>query len=85
MAVTPVRMLGGWEIVIVEAVTSGMSVIEFFGPGEKGPRGRLGKRSRKRQRLEEVIRTMNSAQVMLISMLSCGLSVTSFEDRRYAI
>lgn len=39
----------------VEAVTPGMSVMEFFGPGNRDPKGRFGRRSRKRQRLEEVI------------------------------
>jgi hypothetical protein len=79
MAVTPVRMFGGREIVSVEAVTSGMSVIEFFGPGEKGPRGRLGRRSRKRQRVEEVIRTMNSAQVMFnVNVICCGVISDEF-------
>jgi len=34
------------------AVTWGMSVREFFDPVEKAPKGRLGRRSRNRQRLD---------------------------------
>jgi hypothetical protein len=56
IAVMPVRIVGGWEIVSVEAVTFGISVIEFFGPGDKEPRWRFGKRSRKRQRSKELMR-----------------------------
>ena len=55
MAVTPVITSGGFRTFKHDAVTCGMSVIEFLGPGEKEPRGRLGRRSRKRERLRDPI------------------------------
>lgn len=52
---TPVKMSGGCRTLRHEAVTWGMSVMEFFIPGEKEPKGRLGRRSRNRQRLDEEV------------------------------
>ena len=55
MAVTPVITSGGFRTFKHDAVTCGMSVIEFLGPEEKEPSGRLGRRSRKRERLGDPI------------------------------
>jgi hypothetical protein len=55
IAVTPVITSGGLRTFKHDAVTCGMSVIEFLGPGEKEPKGRLKRSWRKGQRRGEPI------------------------------
>jgi len=55
IAVTPVMTSGGFRTFKHDAVTCGMSVIEFLGPEEKEPKGRLKRSWRKGQRQGEPI------------------------------